>query len=75
MSFPLAYSALRWENPNLEQALVQLREAGWDGWEARQSLDWLGSARRVSSDLRRRWYTGRCHLRSQRHARCNPSNP
>ena len=48
MSFPLAYSALRWENPNLEQTLVQLREAGWDGWEARQSLDWLGSARRVS---------------------------
>ena len=29
MSFPLAYSALRWENPNLEQTLVQLREAGW----------------------------------------------
>ena len=48
MSFPLAYSALRWENPNLEQTLVQLREAGWDGWEARQSLDWLGSARRVT---------------------------
>ena len=48
MSFPLAYSALRWQNPKLEQSLVQLREAGWDGWEARQSLDWLGSARRVS---------------------------
>ena len=41
-----------WENPNLEQTLVQLREAGWDGWEARQSLDWLGSARKARySDL------------------------
>ncbi|MBI1929616.1 sugar phosphate isomerase/epimerase [Candidatus Poribacteria bacterium] len=47
MSFPLAYSTLHWQTPDLERNLVHLREAGWDGWEARQSLDWLGSARRV----------------------------
>ena len=47
MSFLLAYSSLRWRNPNLEQNLAHLREAGWEGWEARQSLDWLGSAQRV----------------------------
>ena len=47
MSFPLAYSSLYWRTPDLEQDLVRLRETGWEGWEARQSLDWLGSARRV----------------------------
>jgi sugar phosphate isomerase/epimerase len=47
MSFPLAYSGLHWQTPNLEQNLVHIREAGWEGWEARQSLDWLGSACRV----------------------------
>src|SRR4051794_6083145 len=47
MSFPLAYSSLHWHNPDLERELPRLRAAGWEGWEARQSLDWLGSARRV----------------------------
>ena len=47
MKFPLAYSSLRWKTPDLERDLPTLLEAGWEGWEARQSLDWLGSARRV----------------------------
>ncbi len=47
MSFPLAYSTLLWKTPDLERDLARLRDAGWEGWEARQSLDWLGSARRV----------------------------
>jgi sugar phosphate isomerase/epimerase len=47
MSFTLAYSGLRWQTPDLEPTLVQLRESGWEGLEMRQSLDWLGSARRV----------------------------
>ena len=47
MSFPLAYSSLHWKTPDLRRDLARLREAGWEGWEARQSLDWLGSARRV----------------------------
>ena len=47
MTFSLAYSTLEWKTPNLQQNLVRLKEAGWKGWETRQSLDWLGSARRV----------------------------
>ncbi len=47
MPFPLAYSTLFWNHPDLESDLAQLRDSGWQGWEARQSLDWLGSARRV----------------------------
>ncbi len=47
MSFPIAYSGLQWKNPNLEEKLVTLRELGWDGWETRLSLDWLGPASRV----------------------------
>ena len=47
MSFPLAYSALRWENPNLEQTLVQLRElAGTVGKPVSHSI---GSVLRVAS--------------------------
>jgi sugar phosphate isomerase/epimerase len=49
MAFKLAYSSLRWQTPDLEQVLGLMKETGWDGWEVRQSLDWLGSARRVKS--------------------------
>ena len=45
--FPLAYSTLHWTTPDLEKELARLRESGWEGWETRQSLDWLGSARRI----------------------------
>ena len=47
MAFSFALSTLRWDEPNLEQLLESLHEHGWDGWETRQSLDWLGSAARV----------------------------
>ena len=47
MKFPLAYSTLQWETPNLERDLSTLLETGWEGWEIRQSLDWLGSAKRI----------------------------
>lgn len=47
MSFKLGYCALRWRNPDLEPALEELKKAGWDGWECRLPLDWLGSAARV----------------------------
>ena len=43
----LAYSSLFWKTPDLERELAQLRQTGWQGWETRQSLDWLGSARRL----------------------------
>ena len=47
MGFKLGYSTLRWQTPELEPLLTQIKEAGWDGWELRQSLDWLGTAKRV----------------------------
>jgi len=47
MAFKLSYSSLRWPTPNLEEMLVTVKAAGWDGWELRPSLDWLGSAARV----------------------------
>lgn len=47
MAFNLGYSTLRWREPDLEPALVALKEAGWDSWEGRLPLDWLGPARRV----------------------------
>lgn len=47
MAFKLGYCALRWKNPDLEPALEALKEAGWDGWECRLPLDWLGPAGRV----------------------------
>jgi sugar phosphate isomerase/epimerase len=46
-TFKLGYSSLRWQTPDLERVLTAVREAGWEGWELRQSLDWLGSAQRV----------------------------
>jgi sugar phosphate isomerase/epimerase len=42
MAFKLGYCSLRWKNPDLEPALEALKKAGWDGWEGRLPLDWLG---------------------------------
>jgi sugar phosphate isomerase/epimerase len=47
MSFSFAYSGLHWKEPRLERLLPLASGAGWQGWEIRQSLDWLGSPRRV----------------------------
>ena len=47
MAFKFGYSTLRWQTPDLEPLLVQLKEAGWDGWEMRQSLEWVGTPGRV----------------------------
>jgi len=47
MAFKLGYCTLRWKNPDLEPALVALKEAGWDGWEGRLPLNWLGTPKRV----------------------------
>ena len=47
MGFKLGYSTLRWKNPDLERALDELKKAGWDGWEARLPLDWLGTPQRL----------------------------
>ena len=47
MPFKLGYSSLRWLDLDLEPRLHQIRKAGWDGWEIRQSLDWLGTPSRV----------------------------
>ena len=54
MSFNMAYSTLRWQLPDLEPALVALREAGWDSWEGRLPLDWLGPPSRLEAGLRKR---------------------
>ena len=54
MAFKFGYSTLRWKTPNLEPLLVQLKEAGWDGWEMRQSLDWVGTPGTCQKDLRKR---------------------
>lgn len=47
MTFKLAYATLRWHEPDLEPALETLKAAGWDGWEARFPLDWMGTPRRM----------------------------
>jgi len=47
VAFKLAYSTLRWKNPDLEIALEELKRAGWDGWEGRLSLEWLGTPARL----------------------------
>lgn len=47
MTFQLGYCSLRWKNPDLEAALAALKEVGWDGWEGRLPLDWLGTPARV----------------------------
>lgn len=53
MSFKLGYSSLRWQTPDLEKMLSEMREAGWEGWEMRQSLDWIGTPKRVREICRR----------------------
>ena len=47
MAFKLAFSTLRWKNPDLEPCLVALKEVGWAGWECRLPLDWLGTPQRL----------------------------
>ena len=47
MSYKLAYSTLRWQNPELEPALNRLAEAGWQGWESRLPLNWMGTPANV----------------------------
>ena len=37
MKFKLGYSSLHWKEPNLEEALKQIKDTGWDGWAARPS--------------------------------------
>ena len=43
----LGYSAIFWQEPDLERCLAALAEAGWEGWECRLPLDWLGTPARV----------------------------
>jgi len=47
MGFKFGYSTLRWQTPDFEELLTQLKHAGWDGWEMRQSLDWAGTPQRI----------------------------
>ena len=47
MGFKFGYSTLRWQQPDFEELLTQLKDAGWDGWEMRQSLDWVGTPQRI----------------------------
>ena len=54
MSYKLAYSTLRWQNPDLEPALNRLAEAGWQGWESRLPPQLDGDARAAAACLRRR---------------------
>ena len=43
MAFKLGYCALRWKEPDLEPALTALKSTGWDGWECRLPIEWLGT--------------------------------
>ena len=47
MKFKLGYCALRWREPDLEASLTALKEVGWDGWECRLPLEWLGTPKHV----------------------------
>lgn len=47
MPLRFAYSSLPWPQAELEAHLGRLAETGWQGWETRESLDWLGTAGRV----------------------------
>ena len=47
MALKMAYCTLRWKNPDLEPALEELKKAGWEGWEGRLPLDWLGPPQRL----------------------------
>lgn len=53
MGLKICYASLRWRHPDLPAALAALQEAGWDGWEGRLPLDWMGPPsrlRRVCAD-------------------------
>lgn len=48
MAIKLSYNSLEWgPTPDMTRMLDEIKRAGWDGWEVRQPLDWLGSAERV----------------------------
>ena len=47
MSFKLGYCTIHWKSPELEPALEALKKAGWDGWEGRLPLNWLGTPQHV----------------------------
>ena len=47
MPLKMSYCALRWRQPDLEPVLVELKRAGWQGWEGRLPLDWLGPPKRL----------------------------
>jgi sugar phosphate isomerase/epimerase len=48
MTIRLAYNTNSWgPYPALKTMLQDVKKAGWDGWEVRQPLDWLGSAERT----------------------------
>lgn len=47
MGVRICYATLRWRNPDLPAALAALADAGWDGWEGRLPLDWLGTPSRL----------------------------
>lgn len=47
MSYKLGYCTLRWKNPDLEAGLEALAAVGWDGWEGRLPLNWMGTPGRI----------------------------
>ena len=47
MGLTMGYATLRWRHPDLTKALPELKKAGWDGWEGRLPLDWLGPPKRL----------------------------
>ncbi len=47
MALRWAYSSLKWPVEDLEKNLASLVEKGWEGWETRESLDWLGTPNRL----------------------------
>jgi sugar phosphate isomerase/epimerase len=47
MALKWAYSSLKWPLEDLERNLALLVEHGWEGWETRESLDWLGTPKRL----------------------------
>ena len=47
MALKMGYTTIRWREPDLEKALPELKKAGWDGWEGRLPLNWLGPPNRL----------------------------
>ena len=48
MNLRFAYSSLFWPNKELERNLALLAPNGFEGWETRESLDWLGPPQRLN---------------------------